>query len=111
LRLGDHNAPEPDFIVYPASLRSPRVRADTVLLIVEIADASLNIDLSTKAQRYAASGIREYWVVNPRTLVTTVHREPQSSGYADPRDVVATEVLTPSLAPSLEVRLAEPDLG
>ena len=56
LRLGDYDAPEPDFIVYPASLLAPDVRADTVLLVVEIADASLAIDLNTKAQRYAGSG-------------------------------------------------------
>src|SRR5918992_2746 len=98
LRLGNYDAPEPDFIVYPASLRAPDVRADTVLLVVEIADASLTIDLNTKAQRYAAAGVREYWVINARTLVTTVHREPQSSGYADRRDVAATEVLMPLLA-------------
>jgi Uma2 family endonuclease len=111
LRLGDYDAPEPDFIVYPASLLAPDVRADTVLLVVEIADASLSIDLNTKAQRYAASGVREYWVINARTLVTAVHREPQSSGYANRRDVAATELLTPLLAPSLGVRLAELDLG
>ena len=111
LRLGDYDAPEPDFIVYPASLHAPDVRAGTVLLVVEIADASLGIDLSTKAQRYAAAGVREYWVINARTLVTTVHREPQSSGYADRRELAATEVLTPLLAPSLGVRLAELDLG
>jgi Uma2 family endonuclease len=104
LRLGDYDAPEPDFIVYPASLHAPDVR-------VEIGDASLGNDLNTKAQRYAASGVREYWVINARTLVTTVHREPQSSGYADRRDLAATEVLTPLLAPSLGVRLAELDLG
>jgi Uma2 family endonuclease len=111
LRLGDYDAPEPDFIVYPASLRAPDVRADTVLLVAEIADASLGIDLTTKAQRYAAAGVREYWVINARTPVTTVHREPQSSGYADRRELAATEVLTPLLAPSLGVRLAELDLG
>jgi Uma2 family endonuclease len=111
LRLGDYDAPEPDFIIYPASLLAPDVRADTVLLVVEIADESLTIDLSTKAQRYAASGVREYWVINARTLATTIHREPQSGGYAHRRDVAATEVLTPLLAPALGVRLAELDLG
>jgi Uma2 family endonuclease len=111
LRLGDYDAPEPDFIVYPARLRAPDVRAGTVLLVVEIADASLTIDLNTKTQRYAASGVREYWVINARTLVTTVHREPQSGGYADRRDVAATEAVTPLLAPSLGVGLAELDLG
>ena len=38
LRLGKHDAPEPDLIVFPASLLAPDVRADTVLLVVEVAE-------------------------------------------------------------------------
>jgi Uma2 family endonuclease len=52
LRLGKHDAPEPDLIVFPASLQAPDVRADTVLLVVEVADLSLPVDLGTKAPRY-----------------------------------------------------------
>jgi Uma2 family endonuclease len=110
LRLGEHDAPEPDLIVFPASLLAPDVRADTVLLVVEIADASLPADLNTKARRYAASGVREYWVINARSLVTTVHREPRPAGeYASRKEHASTEMLTPALVPSLAVRLA--DLG
>ena len=47
----------------------------------------------------------------PEVLQTCVHREPHSSGYADRRELAATELLTPLFAPSLEVRLAELDLG
>jgi Uma2 family endonuclease len=112
LRLGEYDAPEPDFIVYPASLHAPDVRADTVLLVVEIADTSLASDLGTKAPRYAASGVREYWVVNARSLLTTVHREPHQTGeYAYRQEFEATDTLTPTLAPSLAVRLADLDLG
>ena len=46
-----------------------------------------------------------------RTLVASVNREPHSIGYADRRELAATELLTPLFAPSLEVRLAELDLG
>lgn len=110
LRLGEHDAPEPDLIVFPAPLLAPDVRADTVLLVVEIADSSLPVDLDTKAPRYAASGVREYWVINVRNLVTTVHREPQLNGqYASRKEHAATETLIPTLVPSLAVRLA--DLG
>jgi Uma2 family endonuclease len=110
LRLGQHDAPEPDLIVFPASLLAPDVRADTVLLVVEVADSSLPADLNTKAPRYAASGVREYWVINARSLVTTVHREPRPAGeYASRREHAATETLIPILVPSLAVRLA--DLG
>ena len=108
LRLGKHDAPEPDLIVFPARLLAPDVRADTVLLVVEIADSSLPADLNTKAPRYAASGVREYWVINARNLVTTVFREPRASGeYGHRQELQATDTLVPTLAPSLAVRLAD----
>ena len=112
LRLGEYDAPEPDVVVYPASMRAPDVGADTVLLVVEIGDASLVGDLETKAPRYAAAGVREYWVINARSLLTTVHREPRPSGeYGHRQKFEATEVLTPTLAPSLALRLGDLDLG
>lgn len=110
LRLGEHDAPEPDLIVYPPSLFAPDVRADTVLLVVEVSDSSLPVDLGTKAPRYAASGVREYWVIDARNLVTTVFREPQPNGeYGYRKEHAATQMLVPTLVPSLAVRLA--DLG
>ena len=112
LRLGKHDAPEPDLIAFPASLLAPDVRADTVLLVVEVADSSLPADLNTKAPRYAASGVREYWVINARSLLTVVFREPRRNGeYAYRQEFKATETLTPTLAPSLAVRLADLGLG
>jgi Uma2 family endonuclease len=112
LRLGKHDAPEPDLIAFPASLFAPDVRADTVLLVVEIADTSLVGDLNTKAPRYAASGVRDYWVINARSLITTVFREPRQNGeYAYRQEFEARDMLVPTLAPSLAVRLADLRLG
>jgi Uma2 family endonuclease len=111
LRLGKHDAPEPDLIVYPKTLKAPDVRADTVLLVVEVADSSRPADLGTKVPRYAAAGVRECWVVNARSHITTVFRKPHPSGaYGDRRELPATEMLVPTLAPSLAVRLADLDL-
>jgi Uma2 family endonuclease len=110
LRLSDYDAPESDLIVFPASLLAPDVRADTVLLVVEIADSGLPVDLNTKGPRYAAAGVRDYWVINARSLLTTVHREPRRNGeYASRKEHAATETLIPALVPSLAVRVA--DLG
>jgi Uma2 family endonuclease len=110
LRLGKHDAPEPDLIVFPDSLLAPDVRADTVLLVVEVANSSLFKDLNTKAARYAAAGVREYWVLDARSLATIVHREPRpNSEYAHRKEHAPTATLVPLLAPSLGVRIA--DLG
>ncbi|MGH6815773.1 MAG: Uma2 family endonuclease [Hyphomicrobiaceae bacterium] len=107
LRLGDHDEPEPDIILFPADLFVFNVRGDTVLLVVEIADSSLSYDLRIKAPLYAAFGVREYWVINARTLVATVHRIPGPAGYTEIREVASADLLEPPAAPQLAVRLAD----
>jgi Uma2 family endonuclease len=105
LRLDTYNEPEPEFIVYPRGMKPGEVRGYTVLLVVEVADTSLPIDHNIKAPLYARFGVREYWVINARSLITTVYREPSSAGYGFSGD----ELLSPLLAPSLAVRLADLD--
>lgn len=109
LRLSDHNEPEPDIILFPASLRVTEVRGDSVLLVVEITDTSLSYDLDVKAPLYASFGVREYWVIDAKRLDATVHRESGPSGYADIRKLGPDDVLTPLASDALAVRLA--DLG
>jgi Uma2 family endonuclease len=109
-RLGDNDEPEPEFIVYPAGIRRRDVRGDTVLLVVEIADSSLLHDQNIKGPRYAAAGVREYWVIAARSLTTTVYTDPGSDGFASRREVPSSDLLTPTLAPSLALRLDGLDL-
>jgi len=102
---------EPDIFVHPRGTRLADVRGDSVLLVVEIADSSLAYDLDTKAGIYAACGVREYWVVDARTLETRVHRQPSPSGYSSADNVPAEARLTPQLAPELAISLGELDVG
>ena len=111
LRLDEHWVPEPDFIVYPAALLAPDVRGDAVLLVVEIGDASLVDDHRVMAPMYARFGVREYWVINARRRVTTVHREPGTDGYGSIVEVAGDGLLAPLLAPALAVRLADLEGG
>jgi Uma2 family endonuclease len=98
---------EPDILVCPRSFKGPTVPASEVLLAIEVADSSLRFDTSTKARLYAALGIREYWVINAKTLVTRVHREPEATGYRSSIEISAVEVLQPLLVPLLAVKLAD----
>ena len=111
LNLAADNAPEPDIIVFPASLKAPDVDGGSVLLVIEIADSSLAYDLSTKPSIYAAHGVREYRVINANTLDTTIHMEASGSGYRTVIAVAADKPLVPYLAPELGVRLADIELG
>lgn len=111
LNLTDDTYVVPDVLVYPASIKSPDVRGPTALLVVEIAYSSLEYDLLTKASLYASYGIREYWVINAKTLLTTVHRKPSGSAYSQKVELRADDRLIPEAAPGLAVRLRDLDLG
>jgi Uma2 family endonuclease len=111
LRLAPDEFVEPDVLVYPQSTRLPDVRGDTVLLVVEIADSSLGYDLNDKASLYASHGVREYWVIDARTLATRIHRQPSASGYGDVSEVAADATLTPEAALDLAICLNDLDLN
>jgi Uma2 family endonuclease len=100
---------EPDILICPKSFKGPSVPATEVLLAIEVADSSLRFDTTTKARLYARLGIREYWVINAKTMTTHVYREPTAIGYGSSVEVPADEVLTPALVPSLALRLADLD--
>jgi Uma2 family endonuclease len=49
-----------------------------VLLLIEVADTSLDYDRSVKRPLYAEAGITEYWIANLLDQVIEVHRLPDA---------------------------------
>ena len=110
LNLTDDTYLLPDILVHPKAIKVPDVRGPTALLVVEISDSSLSYDLLTKAPQYASHGVREYWVINAQTLVTTIHRQPAGSTYAQVERLEADDRLIPEAVPQLAVTLRDLDL-
>jgi Uma2 family endonuclease len=108
--LTDDTYVVPDILVYPAAIKLPRVRGSSALLVIEIADSSLAYDLDTKAALYAAHEVREYWVIDAKTLETRVHRASAPAGYADVAALPAGARLTPSAASDLAISLGDLEL-
>jgi Uma2 family endonuclease len=77
---------------------------------VEVAETGLEYDLRTKVPLYAAHGVREYWVINAKTLLTTVHRQPSGNSYAFTEELLSDALLVPTLASALAVSLNALDL-
>jgi Uma2 family endonuclease len=100
----------PDILLRPRTIKTPYLRGPDTLLVIEVADTSLPNDITTKAGLYAAHGVREYWVINAWTLVTTVHLDPTTAGYGRVADVAPNERLVPSLVPALAVQLDQLDI-
>jgi Uma2 family endonuclease len=88
IQLSD-SRPEPDVTLliprdddYASSHPGP----GDVLLIVEVADTSLDFDRNLKGPLYAENGIEEYWLVNLFERTLEVHRRPMATGqYAEVR--------------------------
>ena len=84
IRLDDRSEPEPDI-----SLLRPRddfygdahPGPDDILLLIEVADTSLEFDRSVKLPLYARAGIPEVWLVDLNDERIEVHRTPEPGGY------------------------------
>ena len=78
LALSDESEPEPDLAVVEGSLEDFRHQHPArAILIVEIADSTLNFDRGRKRAIYAAAGVPEYWILNLIDGVLEVYREPR----------------------------------
>jgi Uma2 family endonuclease len=100
LRLDERTYLEPDFLVFPRSVRRSAATGADVLLVVEVADTSFDYDLNRKPRIYAAFGLRELWVVDAARREIHVHREPSIGGYAHIERRGASERIVPAVAPA-----------
>ncbi|MBV8106876.1 MAG: Uma2 family endonuclease [Hyphomicrobiales bacterium] len=110
-RLSEDTYLEPDVVIFPRASGIPGLAADNVLLVVEIADSSLQYDMGRKASLYASFGVRELWVIDAMWLTARVHRDPAPDGYRETLDFGPVELLAPRFAPDVfALRLHELDL-
>ncbi|MFP4228159.1 MAG: Uma2 family endonuclease [Salinivenus sp.] len=85
LPLDRHNLPEPDLAVLrgtPDDLMQGELDA---VLVVEVADTSLDRDRTVKQSLYAQAGVPTYWIVNLRDRTIEVYREPDGETYRERR--------------------------
>ena len=102
--------PVPDLIVLRETLDhyQSNPRPADLRLVVEIADTSLEYDLTIKAALYARAGIAEYWVVDLAGRRLIVHREPQPDGrYGSITAYSEAESVSPLAAPQSQFRVSD----
>lgn len=82
LRLDDNSMPEPDLaIVYDREYADVVPTAADALLVMEIADSSLDFDRNRKLPRYAATGIPEAWLFDVTARRMERHSAPRDGRY------------------------------
>ena len=114
--LDRFNEPEPDVVLlrpraddYVGGKRGP---AD-ILLIIEVADTSLDYDRKTKLPHYSAAGVRETWLLDIPGSALEAHREPRDDGYALVRRYRRGERVSPEALPDIVVLVEDllPPIG
>lgn len=108
LALSEISEPEPDVAVVVGSPRDyAAAHPTTALLLVEVADTSLDYDRRRKTIVYARAGIDEYWILNLVDLRLEVYRQPSESGYLSHQVLGREATVSPLAAPHAVVRVAD----
>lgn len=90
ITLANHSEPEPDFTLVrnrDDNYLSHHPMPDDILLVIEIADSSLDYDRQVKLPLYAEAGIYDYWIVNLLEKQLEIYTTPyqKSTGTFDYR--------------------------
>ena len=107
VRLSPHNVVVPD-LIYVSHARRGIVRPNLIdgapdLVVEVLSPSTRKRDLTDKATLYAASGVREYWLVDPRHRGVTVRAfEANTEMTARETGVVCSTIL-----PAFELDVAE----
>lgn len=80
-RVSDYSLPETDVVLTRHRGRGV-VPLESVALLVEVSDSTLDIDLGRKLRIYAEAGVPEYWVIDLNGGRAMRMWEPSGSGYA-----------------------------
>lgn len=108
VRLNSRSEPQPDFALLrprPDDYRSVTPAPDDVLLIIEIANSSLNYDRTVKRPLYARSGIPEFWIVDLSGQEVEVCRGLADGAYRAVVRVGRGGALEPHLLPGVVIRV------
>jgi len=113
IRLDDDSEPQPDLAVLKPRgdfYADAHPMPGDVLLVIEVADASVGYDREEKAPLYAGAGIPEMWLVDLSEAVIEVYSNPVDGIYSAVRQVARGGMLTSESLPGLSIR-AEDILG
>jgi Uma2 family endonuclease len=110
VRLSQRSEPQPDVsLLKPREdlyQRSHAVPQD-ILLLVEVADTTLERDRRGKLPLYARAGVAEVWLLDVPGRNITIYRQPAGDAYAQTTRHAGDERFSPLAFPALSVGIAD----
>ena len=110
LRLAPITEPQPDLqLLAPQDdfYAAAHPSQEEALLVIEVADTSLQFDRDEKALVYARRGVHELWIIDLRHERVLVMRDPSAAGYRQSQSVTRGESVSPQAFPQFAVAVED----
>lgn len=110
INLDERSEPQPDLaLLRPRSdfYASGHPTPGDILLVVEVAETSADVDRRVKVPLYARSGVPEVWLVDLDQAAITVYRDPTSGGYRTLQTLRRGASLAPAALPDVELAVSD----
>ena len=108
VRLGDDSEPQPDIMLLQWRddfYRNGHPAPSDVLLLIEVADVSLEFDRTVKLTAYARAGIPELWIVARTDRRIEAYTEPDGNEYATVRYFGPGDAVAPQAFPDITLEV------
>ncbi len=108
VRLDEHSEPQPDIMLLhwrDDFYRNGHPTPGDVLLLIEVADSSVEFDRTVKLAAYARAGIAELWIVARAEHRIEAYTEPAGNEYATVRYFGPGETVAPQAFPDITLEV------
>lgn len=110
VRLNDFSEPQPDVALLrwrDDFYRQAHPTPADVLLVIEVADSTVETDRSVKLPLYAGAGVPEVWIVNLPGEALEIYAGPQATAYQTTRSHGRGEAAQSQTVSDLSVNVSE----
>lgn len=110
ITLDDFSEPQPDISLVKRRsdfYQERHPQPADIFLLVEVADTTIDFDLSVKIPQYCQSGIEEVWLVDLNQNCIRVYRTPTPNGYQLIQLFTAEQTLTLGAFPEVKINIKE----
>jgi Uma2 family endonuclease len=106
ISLDAHSEPQPDVVLYAASVRGRHPGPEEIFLLIEVADTSLAYDQGPKLEAYARAGVSEVWIIDVERRRIWVYRNPVEGRYQFALETKGDDVLTVEFFPDITLSVS-----
>jgi Uma2 family endonuclease len=110
IELDDNSEPQPDVAILrlsPDFYESAHPQPSDILLLIEVADTTVESDRAVKVPLYAENGIAEVWLININAQCVEIYRQPIATGYQSAQIAYRGQAIAMQAFPHIQLTIDE----